>query len=521
MNKTISIIFLLSNLNAFQAYSQTNQNISNHPYSDSEPYLAVNPLNPQNVISAWMGVSSFTRLSIMTSASIDGGTTWSVPDTIPNISQNFTAADVSIAFNNQGTAFLSFVDYKFTLDSGFIRVCKSTDLGLSWDTPVSAVSAADAPDIPVDRPWIVCDNSPGIYSGNLYIVSKSYFASPIPHHIWLTVSNDSGQSWSPISELDSLVPIGIISNIMGVPAVTSSGNLVVAYATYNPPADPIAKVICIISQDGGNSFSPHTIYNITAGSSISDTLYQASYSIHANPANASQLVFQSTSAINGDPDVFISYSSDSGLSWSPLQRINSDPIGNGKGQDMSWGSFSQSGVFALAWRDRRNGSSGSTSDFEIFGSVSTDGGASFSPNVNLSSAVSPVVSMSRGNDFLGTGLTPTHLVANWCDNRTGNHEIFFQSVSVNSILNHLPAGAIHNYAILFPNPAGSFFQIRFTNPFSGTLRVLSAEGKLLDERMIQNAISEIISTTDLLPGNYIVELTSGNFTSSRKLTIIH
>src|ERR1044071_6125084 len=88
-----------------------NVNLSNYTFGDTEPYIAVNPTDSNNVIAAWMKVTGFTQISIAISYSTDGGQNW---NSVPNVSHlypNYTSADVSIAFNSAGKAFLTYVDY--------------------------------------------------------------------------------------------------------------------------------------------------------------------------------------------------------------------------------------------------------------------------------------------------------------------------------------------------------------------------------------------------------------------------
>lgn len=449
-------LFLFS---VIQLHAQTtDKNISSSGFSDTEPFIAVNPANPNNLIAAWMHMTLSLKMAIYTKASFDGGATWSAPYSMPHVSPSFTSADVSLAFNSAGTAFISYVDYKMTIDSGFVRTASSTDGGISWSAPVNAVSRQDSPDIPVDRPWMVADQSSGPYSGRLYIVSKSYYAVAPPQKVWLTVSADSGKSWSPIKQLDDSIPTGL-TNIMGTPAVGADGAFYVAYISYKPLISPFIRVICAKSTDGGNSFTRYDAMHYAANSVNNDTLYQGSYSLSANPVNAGNLVFQCTDSRNGDMDVLSVYSNDGGLTWSGTPAcVNNDGLGNGYGQDMSWGCFSPSGVYGVVWRDRRNGINNDTSDFEIYTALSMDGGANFSGNYKFSSAPSSFVNMQRGNDFLGLCMTNSAIAANWCDTRTGNNEIFFRSESM-SVISAISNTGTKMLLNLYPNPTSGKFSV--------------------------------------------------------------
>lgn len=508
-------IYFLFYLNCFSQL--TDQNISNRNFSDTEPFIAVNPADENNLIAAWMGVTG-TNVSILTKCSFDGGATWGNLYTLPHLSGNFTSADVSIAFNKNGTAFISYVDYKLILDSGYVRVAKSNNRGISWSNPVNCIDANDAADVPVDRPWITVDNSAGIFSGRIYIVTKSYYAATPPQKIWLTVSSDSGVTWTSIKQLDSPVKTGKLSNIMGTPAVGMDGAFYTAYISWDTSFSLFSRIICIKSTDGGNNFTPYVITIITSGSPQTDTLYQGSYSLSTNPSNANNLIFQTTSNSLGDLDVFVFSSEDGAITWSNNAiRINDDAINNGIGQDMSWGSFSPNGHYAVCWRDRRNGGIGSSAPFEIFTALSADGGSTFSSNFNLGSASSPVISLSKGNDFLGVALNNNELFANWSDRRTGNNQIFFREESI-SLLLPIKEFSVKNLPVeIYPNPTNGNILIKNISGFPYELNILNIMGRNVFQKNENKELQSL--RLDLTNGIYFVKIISGTSVLFKKIII--
>src|SRR5581483_3848625 len=96
------------------------KNISSGIY-ETEPFLAVNPANSQNLVAAWMKVTGLKQVTICSRASMDGGKTWGTATLLPHISKNFTSADVSLAFNKAGMAFICYIDYKLSFDSGYVK----------------------------------------------------------------------------------------------------------------------------------------------------------------------------------------------------------------------------------------------------------------------------------------------------------------------------------------------------------------------------------------------------------------
>jgi Neuraminidase (sialidase) len=108
---------------------------------NGENSLAVNPTNPDNLIVAWMKLTSLTQVTIAISRSMDGGNTWLDPVYLPHFSSTFTSADPTLVFADNGTAYFGYIDYnKTSLDSGSVYVCKSIDGGASWTQPVKTMN---------------------------------------------------------------------------------------------------------------------------------------------------------------------------------------------------------------------------------------------------------------------------------------------------------------------------------------------------------------------------------------------
>lgn len=449
------------NLGVTLSIAQVNTNISNMSNWDTEPSIAVNPVNANNLVAAWMRQSGFT-LAIGTSYSNDGGVTWSAPAVMPHLHPGFTMADVSLTFGSGGVAYMSYIDYAVTKDSGYVMMSKSLDGGQNWSTPVKVTSGLETTDIPIDRPWIAIDNSGGVYNGRIYIVSKSVDIGTFPHHIWMKYSADDGATWSALKLMDDSIPSNLITNAMGALTVGADGAVYVGYVSYNPTQFLLPRMVCLKSSDGGLNFNPKIIGYPVSGSSITDSLFQGSYVLSANPTDAGNLVFTFNDQRNGDVDVLSVHSNDGGTSWtsSPL-RVNDDALSNGNGQDMAWAGFSISGKYAVAWRDRRNTGGTSTSGFEIYAGVSTDGGTSFTPNVKLSSAVSPFINIQQGNDFVGICLNDSYVYADWCDLRSGNTEIFMNRSAMSLFTGINEVRKEDRFWEVYPNPSNGLVTLKF------------------------------------------------------------
>jgi hypothetical protein len=94
---------VLSISTCVKAQCEANANLLIVLFFDVEPSIAVNPIDQNNIVAAWMGVTSL-KVTIHKRTSFDGGTTWSAVQTIPHFANSYTSADVSVAFNRKGGA---------------------------------------------------------------------------------------------------------------------------------------------------------------------------------------------------------------------------------------------------------------------------------------------------------------------------------------------------------------------------------------------------------------------------------
>jgi hypothetical protein len=400
---------------------------------NGEISLAVNPTDPSNLVTAWMKLTTLTTVTIAISRSTDYGNTWSAPVYMPHFSASFTSADPVLITSAGGTFYFAYIDYdKVSLSAGGVYVTKSTDGGASWSTPVQAIDATFAPDVPIDRPWMAIDNSSGIHAGTLYLVTKSIQQATATHHIYLIRSTDDGANWDTPKILDDVLPVGGTANTMGVPCVSAAGTLYVNYLSYDISQSLHVRDVFVRSGDGGQTFTQGIISELPFTSIIppEDSLYQYSYHLAANPSDSNNLMHVFTDRRDGDWDIWYNVSQDGGGTWSATTRLNDDPAGNGIGQDMCWGGFSTHGTYASLWRDRRDGTTGQTSDYRIYGSYSTDKGITFSANFALSLTPGGLFTGTKGNDFLGACLSDSLVYGTWSDRRNGLNQEYFNKYAL-------------------------------------------------------------------------------------------
>jgi hypothetical protein len=167
------------------------------------------------------------------------------------------------------------------------------------------------------------------------------------------------------------------------------------------------------------------------------------------------------------------------MTWSNSQRITSDPMNNGNNQDMCWAGFSSTGKYASVWRDRRANNGMQNQPYKIWGSLSLDGGANFTPNFQLSQTDGALMIPIDGNDFLGCALNDTIVYSTWTDKRNGtSNQLFINKYKISQITT-IKELSKQNENIIFPNPNNGEFEIQFSNTEEKEITISDVTGKII------------------------------------------
>jgi hypothetical protein len=300
----------------------------------TEPAIAVNPANPQQVVAVFQD-------NAHAAYSQDAGHTWQVEDTSP---KNYkVSGDVSVAFDNQGHAFVCYIAFDklgtfnywahgATRNGIFVR--RSLDGGKSWEPDHIAVAEQPtAAGIPFeDKPYIVADNTQSKYAGNLYIGWTRWRIAD--SQMVVSRSTDDGKTWSKPIEIDAHPGLprddnGAAEGFDG--AVAPDGTL---YAIWSQNDD----IMLTSSRDGGQTFSrARSIIHTAPIMFAIDTLDRANgFPQIAVDPKSKRLYVTWSDYRNGDLDVFLSSSNDKGKHWTSPVRVNNDPIHDGAEQFFQW-----------------------------------------------------------------------------------------------------------------------------------------------------------------------------------------
>jgi hypothetical protein len=523
-------VFLLLSFSFFllqNSFSQiTNTDISGGIVFEGEPFLAVNPVNPQNIVIAWMGFTVY-RVSIKTKSSFDGGATWGNLHVQSHLSTTTTSADVSMSFRSDGTLYISYIDSRQNPDSGVIYLSQSADGGITWSSPnVIWNLTEDTVKKPIDRPWLVCDNSSTANSGMLYITTKPVPWIPAPNRPYLKTSADSGATWSTYRFVDTTGYLvgNVIQAPMAAVTTTSDGALCAAYPSYLPSQSIYPKIYLAKSYDRGNHLQYYELLNNPVAQG--DTNLKSGYVLTADPVNPNRISFAYVGGQNGDADIFIVTTNNGGTTWSSPVRVNDDAISNGIDQDLVWANYNTAGDLAVTWRDRRNGTgTGFFQPCDVYATVSRDNGATFLPNFRLSSVTAAFdsVLMQNGNDFMSSKLVGDTICAAWGDVRSGKLNIYFakanDSTGVTAGIVQVASEDLFSIEV-YPNPAKEKITISlpFTNE-NATLEITDATGRKVVEKRNPKPI-EVINCISLSSGSYNVSFTFEKY-SVRKSFIVN
>ncbi|HKV28444.1 MAG TPA: sialidase family protein [Candidatus Acidoferrales bacterium] len=351
-------------------------NLTPHSGFFNEPSIAVNPNHFQQIVAAY-------QVRAAAAYSTDAGEHWALASGAAPEDYS-VSGDVSVTFDNGGRAFLCYIAFdklgtenywahNATRNGIFVR--RSLDGGKTWNAKASSViSHPTEPGIPFeDKPYIVADTNPkSPHAGNLYVGWTQFTLAKSA--ILFSRSTDDGDTWSAPIEISSHEGLprddnGAVEGFSG--AVASDGTLYVVWADG-------ANIAFTYSKDGGQTFAPSREVL-----DVAPLYFKVSSVDRANgfpqialDATTGRLFISWSDYRNGDVDIFVSTSEDSGTSWSSAIRVNSDPIHNGSDQFFQWLAVDPvTGAAYVIFYDRRDDPKNRNTTVVL--GRSTDGGRHF------------------------------------------------------------------------------------------------------------------------------------------------
>lgn len=256
--------------------------------------------------------------------STDAGKTWT-HGFLPSLTKGEgsgpydAVSDPVVAYDaKHGVWMIASLPLSSTIQAPAVAISRSTDGGITWQSPVSVDPTAAS----ADKNWIVCDTwSTSPYYGNCYVEWDDPSNSD---EIVMSTSSDGGLTWgAPIATSSGATGIG------GQPLVQPSGKVLVPIETFI--SKTAANMSAFTSTDGGTSWAaPVTISNIQfhadAGGIRSGPLPSAALDGAGTVWTVwEDCRFRSNCTTN---DLVYSTSSD-GVTWSSVTRIPIDDLSSG------------------------------------------------------------------------------------------------------------------------------------------------------------------------------------------------
>jgi hypothetical protein len=378
----------------------TNVDSSRLAGNEAEDTIAVNPLNPSNVVT--MSTLSDAVAGLSENVSFDGGTTWTsrVIGSTTSDPLGDICCDEQIAWDRFGNLWMTYL-LNSSLD---VFVALSTDGGLSFAKVADIPTNGDQPSISVgaNSVWVSYTFFPGtqIQAFGAQVTGLGRFGS-------FTTPESTP---SPGSNGD-----------YGDTAVGPDGQVMVTYqkSTNGKGGTDIYTAVDPDGLGPAGFNTPLLVAHSHVGG-FDPIPAQPNRTIDAEPNLAwdrsggpyhgrAYLVWTTNPANQQDnTDIELQYSDDNGAHWSPPVKVNDDKTSNSQ-YDPAIALDQSTGYVGLSWYDTRSdlgtGGSGDTNgipndDFQIWATYSKDGGGSFAPNFQVSRGTSSAVA---ANDFFDVG----------------------------------------------------------------------------------------------------------------------
>ena len=374
----------------------TNVDVSNECGPQSETYVTIDTTNP-SVLAG--GSNEIFRLPMRGYFSSDGGATWGGVDLPlpPPIGANGIdfGSDPSLAFDTLGNVFYSYIVVYFGNGNGIngtsMAVARSTDGGKTYPAAGTTFFSFEGGQNHFnDKPMIAADtNAASRFRDNVYVAWDAASGGSTGGGVRFARSTDHGATFATVRIDD---PKGPGRSIAAVPFVGPAGEVYAAWNDYAANA-----IVFNRSFDGGITWgTPHTVagkraafqINVPAEFNRGALVYPSCDADRSSGPHRGRLAcawMDLTTA--GFSDVFLSFSDDKGTTWSaPLPVTDSL---TGVDRFNQWLSTDAvTGDVNVSFYDTRNDSTGKRYETDIALARSTDGGASFDPNVVVTDAKS-------------------------------------------------------------------------------------------------------------------------------------
>ena len=393
-----------------------NIDASQRPLNESEEAIAINPTNPKNIVivtnvghrEAGLDAGMFEAVSF------DGGTTWTRKLIGDKDNLGDACCDPTLSFDEFGNLFMS---YLFEVENT-VPIALSTDGGLTFNLVGNIVAP------PKGTPTKTSGDNRGLFR---FVDQPTITAAR--GEVWV-IFNAGGPLFATGA---AVAGFGQVGSFFQGEVVPGTNNCTYGDIAIGPTGQVMQVCTLTESGQGGGRLFVNVDLDGLGPAGFGDRVFvaethvggfdfippQRDRSIDAEPglawdrtggARNGRVYLVYTKEIQNESDntdIFVRFSEDNGATWSQGVRVNDDQTPNS--QFLPKIALDQtSGNVAAVWYDARRdlgtGGAGDTDgiandDAQLWGAFSTDDGATFGANVQISAGTSNSHDSGNGIDY--------------------------------------------------------------------------------------------------------------------------
>jgi hypothetical protein len=376
---------MVSQYDTFTSY-QVNVDSNGHNITGdaaNEPSIAVDPTNPSKMTIGWRQFNS-VQSNFRQGGwgyTTDGGTSWTFPGVLEN---NVFRSDPVLNSNETGNFF-----YLSLLQTFCDDMWRSLNGGQLWTRLPPEGGGGGG-----DKEWFTIDKTNGMGHGFQY---QAWSTAAACSSGQFSRSTNGGVTWmNPINIPNSPVwgTLDVDTNgnlFIGGGDFGSQFYCIRSSNAQNGNVTPTFDQVTTVNLGGSIEFGDL----INPGGLAGQIFLAVDRSGTITNNNIYMLASVQPTGANNGTDVMFARSTNGGQTFSAPHRINDDPINHNKWHWLGTLSVAPNGRIDSVWLDTRNASN--NTDSQLFYSYSTDGGNTWSPNVAVSNSFNPFLGYPNQN----------------------------------------------------------------------------------------------------------------------------